>query len=111
MKRLPWYSAVLYLFGVLFGAFALWTAIDTMREIFEYLGSGIPAYDFAAFFARQAGVWIIYTLVLLSLGRILQLMAGREDDDELYFDDDASANEQENQGDSTQTTPDADSAP
>jgi hypothetical protein len=108
MKRLPWYSAILYIFGALIGIFAAWTAIDTVREILEFLGRGIPMFDFITFFANQSGKWIVYTLVLLALGRILHIMSANSED--LYLDDDAAYEEddEDDQDTPTQTTPEAD---
>ena len=91
MRRLPWYSAILYLFGGLFGLYALGTTLSAFGYVFDRLSSASHAYpgSFSAIgyivAESGAGVWIVRALTLVSLGRVLQLLETRGDDE--YYEE------------------------
>jgi hypothetical protein len=91
MKRLPWYSAVLYMFGFIFGLYTIWALVEAIQSIMEAMRFGQlrffeEPYLIISYLAGQFGIWVVYTLVLLALGRVLHLMTARGD--ELYLDED-----------------------
>jgi len=86
MRRLPWLAALLYAFGLLSGAFAIWSAIRALIAIAEAMQTGMPFFGYGYVFTEHlmvtsnAGVWFVYALVLLGVGRILHVQLGGEDD-------------------------------
>jgi hypothetical protein len=75
-------AMVLYAFGALSGAFAFWSMVRALIAITEAMQSGMPFFSYGYVFTEHfmagsnTGTWIVYTLVLLALGRILHVQLG-----------------------------------
>ena len=110
MRRLPWYSAALYMLGVLIGLYTVWPAVEASKVVLEATRFGQlrffdEPYMIVSYFAEQFGTWLVYTLAVLALGRILHVMDTRYDD--TLFDDELDLFDDEDDTDGVDASPEA----